>query len=54
VHTDREFTVHMLDIMIKNKNQKICKLIDVAISAHNNVLQKVAEKKWNTIGFGQR
>ena len=33
------------DIIIKNKKEKTCTLIDVAIPAHRNVAQKEAEKK---------
>jgi hypothetical protein len=33
------------DIIIKNKNEKTCTLIDVAIPADRNVMQNEAEKK---------
>jgi hypothetical protein len=33
------------DIIIKNKKDKTCLLIDVAIPTDNNVIQKEAEKK---------
>ena len=45
VHTDREVTANRPDIIIKNKKEKTCKLIDVAIPADRNVVQKEAEKK---------
>jgi hypothetical protein len=45
VHTDREVTPNRPDIMIKNKTEKTCILIDVAIPANINVTQKEAEKK---------
>ena len=45
VHTDREVTVNRPDIIIKNKKEKTCTLIDVAIPADRNVVQKEAEKK---------
>jgi len=45
VHTDREVTANRPDIRIKNKKVKTCTLIDVAIPAHRNVVQKEAEKK---------
>ena len=45
VHTDREVTANRPDIIIKNKKEKICTLIDVAIPADRNVVQKEAEKK---------
>jgi hypothetical protein len=45
VHTDREVTANRSDIIIKHKKQKICTLIDVAISADINFVQKEAEKK---------
>jgi hypothetical protein len=33
VHTDREVTTNRQDIIIKNKKEKTCKLLDVAIPA---------------------
>ena len=45
VRTDREVTAHRPDIIIKNKKEKTCTLIDVAIPADRNVVQKEAEKK---------
>ena len=44
VHTDREVTTNRLDIIIKNKKEKTCTLIDVAIPADSNSVQKDAEK----------
>jgi len=44
-HTDREVRANRLDIIIKNKKEKTCILIDVAIHADGNVVQKEAEKK---------
>jgi len=45
VHTYREVTANRPDIIIKNKKEKTCALIDVAIPADRNVVQKEAEKK---------
>ena len=45
VHTDREVTENRLDIIIKIKKEKTCCVIDVAIPADRNVVQKEAEKK---------
>ena len=45
VHTDREVTENRPDIIIKNKKEKTCTLIDVAIPADRKVVQKEAEKK---------
>jgi hypothetical protein len=45
VHTDREVTANRRDIIIKNKKEKTCTLIDVAISADRNVVQKEEKKK---------
>jgi len=42
--TDREVTANRPDKIIKNK-KKTCTLIDVAIPADRNVVQKDAEKK---------
>jgi hypothetical protein len=47
--TDREVTANGLDMIIKNKRHKTCKLVNVAISADRNVVQKEAETKENTI-----
>ena len=47
VHRDREVTANRLDIIIKNKKEKTCTLIDVVIPANRNVVQKEAEKKLN-------
>jgi len=44
VHTDREVTANRPDIIIKNKKDKTRTLIDVAIPAERNVVQKEAEK----------
>jgi hypothetical protein len=40
VHAYREVTANRPDIIIKNKKEKTCKLIDVAIPADRNVAQK--------------
>jgi hypothetical protein len=40
VHTDREVTANRPDIIIKNPKEKTCTLIDVAIPADRNVVQK--------------
>ena len=45
VHTDREVTANRPDIIIENKKEKTFTLIDVAIAADRNVVQKEAEKK---------
>ena len=44
-HTDTEVTANRPDIIIKNKNKKTCTLMDVAIPADRNVVQKEAENK---------
>ena len=44
VHTDREVTANRPHI-ITNEKEKTCTLIDVAIPADRNVVQKEAEKK---------
>jgi len=43
-YTDREVTANRPDNLIKNKKEKTCTLIDVAIPADRNVAQKEAEK----------
>ena len=48
VHADREVTANRPDIIIKNQKEKTCTLIDVAIPADRNVVQKEAEKMLNT------
>jgi hypothetical protein len=52
VHTDREVTANSQHIIIKNKREKTCTLIDVAIPADRNVVQKEAENKlkYNSLG----
>jgi len=45
VHTDKEVTANRPDIIIKNKTKKARILIDVAIPADSNVVQKEAGKK---------
>jgi len=45
VHTDREVTANRPDIITKNKREKTCTLIDVAIPADRNVVLKEVEKK---------
>ena len=45
VHTDREVKANRPNIIIKNKKEKTRTLIDVAIPADRNVVQKEAEKK---------
>jgi hypothetical protein len=42
--TEREVTANRPDIIIKNKKEKIYTLIDVAIPADRNVVQKEVEK----------
>jgi hypothetical protein len=45
VNTDREVTANRPDIIIKNKKERTCILIDVAIPADRNVAQNEAERK---------
>jgi len=45
VHTEREVTSNRPDIIIKNKKEKTCTLIDVVIPTDRNVVQKESEKK---------
>jgi hypothetical protein len=54
VHTDREVTASRLDTIIKNKKEKTCTLIDVAIPTNRNVVQKEVEKMLNTRVYVQR
>jgi hypothetical protein len=48
VQTDREVLENRPDIIIENKTDKICLLIDVAVQSDRNVIQKESEKKVNT------
>jgi hypothetical protein len=43
--TDREVTANRPDIIIKNKKEKTCTSIDVAIPAGRNVAQKKLKDK---------
>ena len=45
--THREVMANRPDIIIKNIKEKTCILIDVAIPADRNVMQKETEKKKN-------
>jgi hypothetical protein len=45
VHTEREVAANRPDVIIKSKTENTCTLIDVAIPADRNVVQKEAEKK---------
>ena len=44
-HREREVTANRPDIIIKKKKEKTCTLIDVAIPADRNVVQKEGENK---------
>jgi len=44
-YIQREVTANRPDIIIKNKKEETCTLIDVAIPADRNAVQKEAEKK---------
>jgi hypothetical protein len=46
-HTDREVKANRLDIIIKNKKEKTCTSIDVAIPADRNVVQKKRKRSDN-------
>jgi len=45
VHTDREVTANRPGIIIKNKKEGTCTLVDVENPTDRNVVQKEAEKK---------
>jgi hypothetical protein len=45
IQTDREVLANRPDIIVENKKDKTCLLIDVAIPSNKNVIQKKAEKK---------
>jgi hypothetical protein len=45
VNIDREVTANRPDIIIKNKREKTCTLIDVAISADREMLCKKKPKR---------
>jgi len=45
VHTYRQVTANRRDIIIKNKKEKTCTMIDVAVHADRNVVEQEAEKK---------
>jgi hypothetical protein len=45
IQTDREVLANRPDIIIKNRKDKICLLIDVEIPSNRNVIQKETEKK---------
>jgi hypothetical protein len=45
VQTNREVLANRPDIIVKNKKDKTCLLIDVATPSDRNVIQKKAKKK---------
>jgi hypothetical protein len=45
IRTQKELTAKRPDIIIKNKKEKTCTLIDVAIPADSNVMRREAESK---------
>jgi hypothetical protein len=45
LYTDREVRPNRSDIIIKNKKEKTCKLMDAAIPTDRNIVQKEEEKK---------
>ena len=45
VHTHREVIINRPDIRIKNKKEKTCILIDLALSADRNVAAKGRRKE---------
>jgi hypothetical protein len=45
IQTDREVLANSPDIIIKNKKDKICLLIDITIPLDRNVIHKESEKK---------
>jgi hypothetical protein len=45
IQTDREVSANRPDIIIKNKKDKTCLLINVAIPSDNKVIQKEDDKK---------
>ena len=47
IQTDREIKANRPDIVIKNKKEKSCLLIDMAIPTHGNTSVKVTEKLSN-------
>ena len=44
IHTDKTIKANKLDIIIKDKQEKTCMLIDMAIPSDRNTSVKVAEK----------
>ena len=51
VHTDREVVANRSAIIVKNREEKMSILMDMAIPVDRNVIQKDAEKKlkYNTL-----
>ncbi|KAL1446402.1 hypothetical protein WDU94_005646 [Cyamophila willieti] len=45
VHTDRTINANKPDIIVKNRKEKTCLIIDVAVPADSNIGKKEAEKK---------
>ena len=47
VHTDRTISANKPDITIKDKQEKTCMLMDMAIPSDRNTSVEVAEKLFN-------
>jgi hypothetical protein len=54
VHTDREVVANRPDIVVKNKKEKTCILIDAAIPVDRNVTQKGSRKESKVQAFMYR
>jgi len=53
-HTDRELTANRPHTIMRNKKEKTCILIDVAIPTERNVVKKEAEKELKYKSFSWR
>jgi hypothetical protein len=51
-HRHREVTANRPDIIIKNKKEKLCTPIDLAMPADRNVVPKEVEKKLKCNSLG--
>jgi hypothetical protein len=48
VHIDRKVTVNGHDIIITNRKEKTCVLIDVAVPTDRNVCKRKRKRSYNT------
>ena len=54
IQCDREMKATKLDIVVVNKNERSCAIIDIAIPGDIRVSEKETEKTWEIPGTKER